>query len=178
MLSGGDCSQARLVSGALLPPLVGQRYCNAVCASRISLSAEAGGAAHLQWLRQGCQTAALKHFLSASAAHIWKRKKKTANKMNYSQSVPLMFIYWNTHSCFNFALCPFVFFFFNVWMIIYVCVSLSSHENISPRIFLVEVKTVWKDSGLTLICHLSLSRLRADLMQSFFLGIAKPLVCN
>lgn len=167
MLSGSDCSQAGLVSGTLLPPLVGQRYCNAVSASRMSLSAEAGGTAHLNWLHQGCHTAALKHFLCASAANI---RKETATKTDYSQSAPLMFIYWNCHSCFNFALSPFMFFFFffNVWMILYIFALLCSHENISPRIFLAQVKTVWKDSGHTLSCHLLLWGLRADLLQSFF----------
>lgn len=57
MLFGSDCGQAGLVSGTLLPPLVGQRYCNAASACRVSFSAEAGG------LHQGCQTAAFRHVL-------------------------------------------------------------------------------------------------------------------
>lgn len=63
VLSGGDCSQAGLVSGTLLPPLGGQRYCNAASASRVGFSAEVGRPVHLKCLHQGCQTAAFKHSL-------------------------------------------------------------------------------------------------------------------
>lgn len=128
-----DCSLAGPVSGTLLPPLGGQRYCNAVSASCVSFSAEAGGTLHLKWLHQGWQTAAFKHFLSASAANIWKPVELTVVRAAVLHVFFFFFLKCKLSSLFQLFSSSFPFLFFFIFRD--GCIYLCCYDSISSQIF-------------------------------------------